>query len=76
MSDNLQRKLIEVDPDPMPGTHLHRRWQDGREIPPVYQGIGGERAAISEADQAGFGAVALDARGYLRVGRTWYGINR
>lgn len=76
MSEIFQSMLIEIDTELLPGTHLHRRYQSGREIPPEYEGIGGERAAISEANQAGFGAVALDGRSYVRVGATWYRIIR
>ena len=76
MRDNLQPMLIEVEPEPIPGTHLHRRWEGKREILPEYRGPGqNERAAIDEAILTGFLAVAFDGRSYVRIGGTWYVLN-
>jgi|WetSurMetagenome_2_1015567.scaffolds.fasta_scaffold85734_4 hypothetical protein len=76
MSRDSQPMLIEVEPEPIPGTHLHRRRQGEREILPEYRGPGqNERAAIDEAALAGFSSVAFDGRSYVRLGGTWYVLN-
>jgi hypothetical protein len=76
MSRDSQPMFIEVEPEPIPGTHLHRRRQGEREILPEYRGPGqNERAAIDEAILAGFAAVAFDGRSYVRLGGTWYVLN-
>jgi hypothetical protein len=72
MSDDRQPMFIEVEPEPIPGTHLHRRRQGEREILPEYRGPGqNERAAIDEAILAGFSSVAFDGRSYVRLGGAW-----
>jgi hypothetical protein len=76
MSDDRRPMSIEVDPEPIPGTHLHRRRQGEREILPEYRGPGqNERAAIDEAILARFSAVAFDGRSYVWLGGTWYVLN-
>jgi hypothetical protein len=63
----------------IPGTQLLRRVDvaSGREVAPEYQGAAlGVQGAIAEATAHGYGAVRYGGRAYVRVGRTWYRINR
>lgn len=63
----------------IPGTHLQRRVDvaSGREIAPEFVGAAqGVQAAIAEAAEHGYKAVRYGGRPYVRVGRTWYRINR
>lgn len=76
MNDAIQPRLIEVDPEPIPGTRLHRRRQGGEDICPEYLGPAqNELTAIEEATLHGFGAVAFAGSSYVRVGGTWYVLN-
>jgi len=63
----------------IPGTHLQRRVdpESGRESAPEFVGAArGVQAAIAEAAAHGYKAVRYGGRPYVRVGRTWYRINR
>lgn len=75
MSD-LQPRLIETEDDPIPGTHLHRRRQDGQNIQPEYLGPAqNELIAIREASEHGIGAVMFAGSSYVRLGGAWYLLN-
>ena len=77
MSDAWPPRLIEIEPDPIPGTHLYRRRQGEREIQPEYLGPAqNELAAIAEASEHGFKAVMCAGSSYVRLGGTWYRLNR
>lgn len=74
---NAEAKLIAIDPEPIPGTHLHRRFQDQAEVGPEYQGpvSTNELAAIEEASTHGYSAVRYAGRAYARFSGTWYVLN-
>ena len=71
-----QPRLIETDPEPIPGTHLHRRMQGGAEIQPEYLGPAqNELAAIEDASEHGFNAVMFAGSNYVRLSGMWYRLN-
>ena len=71
-----QPRLIEIEDEPLPGTHLHRRRQGSDDICPEYLGPAlNELQAIREASEHGFGAVAFAGSSYVRIGHTWYLLN-
>ena len=76
-SDNGDTPVLTEDL--IPGTHLWRRVDpaSGREIAPEFVGAAqGVQAAIAEAAEHGYKSVRYGGRPYVRVGRTWYRINR
>ena len=56
------------------GTHLLRRYQNKREISPLYHGIGGPGAAMEEAGRVGLSSVTHGANDttYVLIGGAWY----
>lgn len=52
---NDQLSLLSVEPEPIPGTHLYRRFEDGREVCPEYQGdAANELIVIEETKKTGY----------------------
>ena len=68
--------LIETDPEPIPGTHLHRRMQGGAEIQPEYLGPAqNELGAVAEASEHGVNAVMFAGSSFVRLSGMWYLLN-
>lgn len=62
---------ISADAETIPGTRLHRRWCDRREIAPLFDGSDWQ-LAIEQAARHGYGAVACDGSTYAVFNGRWY----
>jgi hypothetical protein len=62
--------------EPIPNTKLIKRWQDNREISPIYQPEKGETDvldnAIKEAESVGYTVVTIGQSAYVKMGEKWY----
>ena len=67
------RPKPQIDPTPLPGTHLHRRrTPEGRPVCPVYQGPGDLAAACREAELHDCPGVTYGGETYVRLEGKWY----
>lgn len=68
-----QLPLIQVDNEPIPGTHLYRRWQNGSEVQPEYRGDAQNELFIEpEVEAAGYNAFVYQGETFVRKGGQWY----
>lgn len=68
-----QFSLITTAAEPIPGSHLYRRWQAGREISPIYLAeAANEQPAIDEATAAGQRSVTFGDATFIELGGQWY----
>jgi len=68
-----QPNLIFTEQAPIPGTQLYRRYQDGRELAPVYLAEAwNELPAQEQALSIGLGSVQFGDHLYYHNAGTWY----
>jgi hypothetical protein len=69
----MKTAIIVIDEDPIPGTHLHRRYEDGREVCPEYRGPAmNELPVIAECDRVGVRNVKFYDSHYVNLFGQWY----
>jgi hypothetical protein len=68
------RQIIRVEAiEPIPGTNLYRRWENGEEVSPEYRGPDTwEFSAQEQAGEHGYRSVAIGRMAWARFPDGWY----